>query len=453
LTAMIDARLVPAVARGSRNVQRGRAMATVDPGRVGGLFTRCGNWNLNAFVPRPTVPADSISPVAAAVEAATPRNGAIDVLRGLSILLVMLHHLALPFRLPLGPSAIGEALGRRLVSALSYNGYAAVYIFFVISGFLIAKRTLEAYGTLGAVDLRSFYVRRASRILPLLLALLLMLVTLHLLGVPGFVIDKPGQSLGGALLSALGLYLNWYEGQTTWLPANWDVLWSLSIEELFYLAFPLVCWLLPRRWLLLTLAALVVSLPWTRGLLDHNEIWQEKAYLPAMSAIALGVLTACVLLAVRPSRQFARSLFALGLLGLVAALICGGELWRELRHASLLFIAASAAMLLLGIEWARLGAPRGLNWLAGMGRLSYELYLTHMFVVLAVVAAYRHLFENQLTWGFLAYPPAIAGCVLLAAWIERCYCKPCERALRARFGMDHDRHVGDSNRVGVDRQQ
>ncbi len=361
-----------------------------------------------------------------------PRNSAIDVLRGLSILLVILHHLALPFRLPLGPSAIGELLGRRLVNALSYNGYTAVYVFFVISGFLIAKRSIERYGEFGAIDLRSFYVQRASRILPLLLALLAVLVVLHLLAVPGYVIDKPGQSLGGALLSALGLYLNWYEGQTTWLPASWDVLWSLSIEELFYLLFPLLCWALPRPLLLLALAALVVSLPWTRGLLDDNEIWQEKAYLPAMSAIALGVLTASVLHAATPSRNFARCLCALGLIGLSASLFCGGELWRELRHGSMLFIAGSAALLLLGCEWASLSAPRALIWLARMGRLSYELYLTHMFVVLAVVAAYQRVFDENLDWGFLAYPPAIVGCVLLAAWLDRSYCKPCERWLRAR---------------------
>jgi peptidoglycan/LPS O-acetylase OafA/YrhL len=218
------------------------------------------------------------------------------------------------------------------------------------------------------------------------------------------------------------------------LPANWDVLWSLSIEELFYVMFPLLCWLLPRPLLMLALGALVVSLPWTRGLLDGNEIWQEKAYLPAMSAIALGVLTAHVWHAVTPSRGFARCLSALGLLGLLASLFYAGELWRALHHGSLLFIAGSAAALLLGVEWARLGAPRGLNWLAGMGRVSYELYLTHMFVVLAVVAAHRQLFADNLTWGFLAYPPAIIGCTLLAAWLERRYCKPCERALRARLG-------------------
>ena len=361
------------------------------------------------------------------------RNGGIDVLRGLSILLVILHHLALPFRIPLGPSLIGESLGRRWISLIGFSGYAAVYTFFVISGFLIARRTLQQYGGLGAIDLRRFYVQRASRILPLLLALLVVLSLLHWAAVPGFVIRQPDQSLGGAWFAALGLHLNWYEGQTGWLPGNWDVIWSLSIEELFYLLFPLACWCLPRPLLVLALVVLMASLPWTRALLDGQEIWQEKAYLPAMSAIAMGVLAALLTRLRSPSRGFARTLLILGGLALFAALFCGGELWRVTGHASLLFIAASASAILLGCHWLSAGAPRGLGWLARMGRLSYELYLTHMFVVLAVVAVWRAWIGERQDWNFVAYVPAVVLCVLLASVIERHYSKPIERRLRRRF--------------------
>ncbi len=365
-------------------------------------------------------------------KAPSARNWGIDCLRGMAILLVVIHHLALGFRLPLKKSLLADFVPKRILDTLSFNGYEAVFVFFVISGFLIASRALKD-GALEKLDWRSFYLRRASRILPLLLVLLVVLTALHLFGVSGYVINKPGQSLEGALMSALGLYLNWYEGQTTWLPASWDVLWSLSIEEVFYLGFPIVCLFLPRRALVPLLALLALSLPFTKGAIVGNEVWQEKAYLPGMAAIALGVLTA---MAARhwpaPKRKTLLLLLALGVTGLLSIFFFGDFVWRVMAGGNMLVLTFSAAALVLACHHLCAGAtaPRGTGWLAVAGRLSYEIYLSHMFVVLTLVALFRNNFAPDLRWGFAVYLPCVALCVGLGVLLERWITLPCERRLR-----------------------
>jgi peptidoglycan/LPS O-acetylase OafA/YrhL len=188
------------------------------------------------------------------------RNAGIDLLRGIAIFLVIFHHIGI--RLPLGQTMLQPYLPKWILGLLNFRGYQAVFLFFVLSGFLIARHSITRWGSLRRIHPRAFYVRRAARILPCLLLLLAVLSLLHWSGLHDYKIASPGQSLGHAVLSTLGLHLNWYEGLTGYLPANWDVLWSLSIEESFYLAFPLVCLLFARDWLLAPMLGLfALALP------------------------------------------------------------------------------------------------------------------------------------------------------------------------------------------------
>jgi peptidoglycan/LPS O-acetylase OafA/YrhL len=366
---------------------------------------------------------------------AGPRNPGIDLLRGLAIVLVVLNHLGL--RIPLGKTALADVLPAWLLRGLNWNGYEAVYVFFVISGFLIAGNALRRWGSLAAIDVRAFYARRFARIVPCLLALLAVLSALHLLGVDGYVIHRPGQSLPRALLSALGLHLNWYEGRTGYLPGNWDVLWSLSIEEAFYLGFPLACLLLRRRALLVPpLVLLALSLPWSRAALHGNGIWLEKAYLPGMAAIATGVLGALLAEAWQPPRRTATMLGWLGAMGLAAVLLDGAALWHWLRDGYMLVLTLSSLCLLLACQWRQCGGSTsplpGFSWLRAWGRLSYEIYLSHMFVVFVAARVWR-AWGGPLAHGWLWYLPALALCWWLGTAVERWLSAPCERWLRTRL--------------------
>ncbi len=386
------------------------------------------------------LPMESMQPLVIdgkdAQSALTRRNPGIDLLRGLSILFVILNHLGQ--RIPLKQTALAQVLPPWFLSRLNYNGYEAVFVFFVISGFLIAGNALRRWGSLERIEMRAFYARRFARIVPCLLALVGVLAVLHLLAVPDYTIHRPGQSLPGAIWSAIGLHLNWYEGRSGYLPGNWDVLWSLSIEELFYIGFPMACLLTRRRRVLVPLLILLaLSMPWTHAALRGNEIWQEKAYLPGMSAIAIGVLGA--LLAARSRMLSMRAVTLLGwlgALGLVATTTDGAAMWHLLRDGYMLLLACSALCLLLACEQRQRRGDwhpwRALGWLRSWGRLSYEIYLSHMFVVFAVVRLFKFA-GGDLRPGFLWYLLALPLCWLLGALVERRLSLPCERWLRDRL--------------------
>lgn len=352
--------------------------------------------------------------------------------RGLSVVLVVLHHVAI--RLPLTKSTVADWLPKRLLLALNWNGYEAVMVFFVVSGFLITTRTLDRDGTPADVDLRRFWARRAARIAPPLLALVAVLSALHLAGFSRYAIDPARQTLSLAVLSALTFWLNVYEARTGYLPGGWDVLWSLSVEEVFYLSFPLLLRLVRRDVVLAAvLAPFALALPYWHGRYTE-ELWREKDALPGMAAIAAGVVAAVVARRLPPSVARDRGLLALGAALVVSTLGWGDLWWARLGEGTLLVHVLGAALAVLGGFGLRALPPApGTAALRSIGRWSYEIYLTHMFVVFAVVDGFAAFgwgkAEGQ--WAALV---ALAGSWALGAAVGRWGSEPANRWLRARLG-------------------
>ncbi len=231
------------------------------------------------------------------------RLDGIDLLRALAIFFVLMNHVNM--RLLFAKVPYTRGLPKQLVSSLVWNGQFGVQIFFAVSGFLITSTSLRRWGSLSRVSVRDFYLLRFARIAPLLLLLLGVLSVFHAAHLHDFIVPAKTGGLGRALIAALTFHVNVLEARRGYLPGNWDILWSLSVEEMFYLFFPLICPLARSRGNSLSrfFSPFVVLGPLGRTVLAHgNEVWQEYSYLGGMDAIALGCLTALFVARRRLSR-------------------------------------------------------------------------------------------------------------------------------------------------------
>jgi peptidoglycan/LPS O-acetylase OafA/YrhL len=363
------------------------------------------------------------------------RLDGVDTLRGLATFFVLMNHVNM--RLLIAKVPYGRALPAQLMSSLVWNGQHGVQIFFAVSGFLITSNSLKRWGGLDRVRVRDFYVMRFARIAPLLLALLGVLSLLHFTGSHWFAVTPRTGGLGRALVAALTFQVNLLEANRGYLPPSWDVLWSLSVEETFYIFFPIVCWWLGgRRRLVALLVALIAIGPFARTVFTHgSEVWKEYSYLGSMDAIAMGCLTAILVTRFQLSRGSLAALKFLGLTLVVFILgfsITANRLGLERTGLDMSILALGACLL---IAYDAQTEQRGGAWsvpLRWLGRRSYEIYLTHMFVVIGIFALILRPEMSRFTvLAFFLGAIAISG--LLGELVARPYSEPMNRILRARL--------------------
>ncbi len=278
---------------------------------------------------------------------------------------------------------------------------------------------------------------RFARIMPLLILLLTILSVLHFAHVKNFVVSDKTGGLGAALFAALTFHVNVLEARHGYLPGNWDILWSLSVEEVFYLFFPLFAKFLGRgKLLIVVLVGFVVLGPFARTVFTHNnEVWKEYSYLGGMDAIALGCLTSLLLPRLHFSRRTLWMTCSAGvaLLILILGFSIRVEAWG-LGHigVDMTILAIGTCLLIAAATESEWKSPKFARPLLNLGQQSYEIYLTHMFVVFGLFQLFRLAGESMRAVPVL-FLAVIAASALLGMVVARYYSKSANRWIRARW--------------------
>ena len=305
----------------------------------------------------------------------------LDGLRAVAVLLVFVFHAARP-AMP--------------------GGFIGVDVFFVLSGYLITRILISQHGAKGRIDVPGFYARRIRRLMPAVIVVVLVVVGRE--AIYGDILE-----LGSRLRDAIA---------TLFYVENWNLIsqadqyfaestsvsplrhaWSLSIEEQFYVLWPLLLipilalWRRRPRWAVLVVLGLVV-LSALAMLFLYQPDFVVRAYYGTDSRVHQPLLGALLAFVVsrgplragleRPNRAMP---FVAG--ASVLALVFFAEYFKGDSSAyyrgGSLVVAGITAVLILALEWAPQGwVARGLAWnpMRQLGRISYGFYLWHWPIIL-----------------------------------------------------------------------
>jgi peptidoglycan/LPS O-acetylase OafA/YrhL len=372
------------------------------------------------------------------------RLDGIDLLRGLAIFLVLLDHVHI--RLALAKVAYVRPLIAHFIAG---NGEPGVQIFFAVSGFLITSISLRRWSPLSEIRVRHFYALRFARIAPLFFLLLAVLSGLHYAHVPNYVVTARTGGLGRAFLAAVTFHINVLEARTWYLPGNWDILWSLSVEEMFYLLFPIACFLFAGNrlfgrgeLLIATLITFVVLGPFGRTVWTHgNLIWRDYSYLGGMEGIAVGCLTALIVSRYRFSRPLLLVLNSVGAAIVILSLLFVWQIhrtWLSRSGLHMTILGIGTCLVIAATAQTQWKAPLILRPLLSIGQYSYEIYLTHMFVVYGFFALFVDA-GKPMRGVPLLFVSTILVAGLLGAAVARLYSEPMNQFLRREWATREEK--------------
>ncbi|MFL6603698.1 MAG: acyltransferase family protein [Steroidobacteraceae bacterium] len=350
----------------------------------------------------------------------------LDLLRFAAFFMVFLSH-AVPGEVAFFAQLHVPAELAAWIIAMAAGGTFGVDLFFALSSFLITTLLIRERHACGRIDVRSFYLRRILRIWPLYFAFLLLVTPLaHYL----LLDDRMPANYTLAFAALAG---NWACVAWGYPHSIAGPLWSVSIEEQFYLTWPLLLRRAADRIIPIAVTLLAISLISRFWLVAvgarHPQIWCNS--LAQLDPIACGALLA-VLLERRQVRLSRLSRVALLLMGLATFTVAGryGDFVGVKALITFPAITAGCIALLLGTLGGLPVAASGciVQSAAYLGRISYGLYIFHFLFITFFGVTSAHTPMQRLT----RITAALLATVLTAAASYRYFEGPFLQ-LKARF--------------------
>ncbi len=292
----------------------------------------------------------------------------LDVLRFIAFLLVFLCH-----TIPLKDNSSHFLEGVKNAASMG------VPVFFCLSAYLITELLLREKSKTQTINMSAFYRRRMLRIWPLYFAVLF----------AGFLLSPViyGERITlAALLSYIFLAGNWYTFFFGYLPHGSIVLWSIGVEEQYYLVWPSVVRFASRQGIIAVSCfmwiASQIALLWlcSRPVMNPR-IWVNT--LPHLQYFAIGSLvSACLSHRIPRISAFLRPVMIFT--GLILFVVANEIFVKKLSgslgamtYAGYLIVGVGCALLLIGMMGARI--PAGMKGLVYLGKISYGLYVYHVW--------------------------------------------------------------------------
>lgn len=333
-----------------------------------------------------------------------------------------------------------------LIVAVSHAGFGkiipgglGVTIFFFLSGFLITTLLMRERASNHRINVPAFYCRRFLRLFPPLAITLLLAYGLVLAGVLG------GRATGFGFLAQLFYFANYYillfNGGPN-VPIGTGILWSLAVEEHYYILFPLLIvsclkWSTAQRFSQILILLCVLALMWRIYLALQPSFNTDRAYYATdtrFDSIIFGAVLSVLknpCAVAQPNESMDRTSwmwFGLGLLGIIFSIGFREAFFRDTFRYTVQGISLMPIFyFLIYRSGDPLFRPFNWRWVQSMGVYSYSIYLIHL-IVISLLQEHLHLNEQRLLCLALALCIATAYAMLIDRFVD----VPLQR-VRARY--------------------